>query len=138
MSFKQWYENNHGYDVFNNKTYQDWYYNTFLEKTNKDKFNDFVTLTRKNVDALKSIFGRQTSIYMGEFRSYVWKREFKGKIFLIFSSNKGTSIEIITDNNNPWDRKNKGVIEDGKVTIDFVKDLLQNLKEYYSKEGEIK
>lgn len=124
-SFKKWYEEIKSYDILNNKYFREWMFDCFLEKSIWEQ----CLLLGKNVDAFKNIFGRQTSVFTGEFRYYVWRREFKGYTFLIFSSNKGTSFEIITDLKNYNDEK------EGVVSIEFVKSLVDKLEEYYKPIG---
>lgn len=135
MSFSKWLDEQPGYDIQNNHVYRDWIHKNFCNKDCKQKqFIFFHILYKKNIKALTKIFGKQTGIWVGEFRFYIWKREFKGYTFLIFSSNKGTSYELIT-NNLLWDKGNKNIVKEGKIIIEFIEDVLKKLKEYYSNDN---
>ena len=78
QTFKVWYESQSGYDICNNLEYGNWLH--------KQNFSFIGMLTRKNVDALKFLFGRQFAVYNGEFKYYVWKYKYNDLLFLIFSS----------------------------------------------------
>lgn len=70
-------------------------------------------LSRKLKDEFTKIFGKHNTIYRGEFLNYVWIIQFQGEIFEIFTSNRGTTFEIV-DN-----------YSDGKIDlcIDFLKKI---------------
>lgn len=124
QTFKKWFEKQNGYDILNNRTYSDWaFYGHALD------FGFYHTLYRKNVDALKSLLGKQLAVYTGEFKFYVWKIEYNGLTFLIFSSNKGTSIEYV--GNKPT---NSEIV--GNHAIKLVDSLVTNLGEWYSGNGD--
>lgn len=121
QSFKKWFEEQEGYDILNNKIYGDW---IFHEHGND--FDFYHTLYRKNVEALKSLFGKQLAVYTGEFKYYVWKVDYNGVLFLIFSSNKGTSIEYVGSKS-----VNSKIV--GNHAIKLVNSLVANLNEWYDK-----
>ena len=121
QSFKKWYENQAGDSIQNNTVYQTW-----LDK----KYGDFAftsMLYRKNVEALKFLFGKQFAVYIGEFKYYVWKIDYNGVTFLIFSSNKGTSIEYI-------ENKDIDSTKIGEQAIELVESLVTNIYDYYENE----
>jgi hypothetical protein len=139
-SFKEWYENKQTYDVMNNRMVRDWIYDTFLkkragekEKDRKKRFEKFLYITAKNIDAFKKIFGKQTSVYQSWQRNYVWKREFKDRTFLVISSIKGTSLEIIKEEEITWENMNNK--KDAQIIIEFYTFLVGKLENYYKKQN---
>lgn len=121
-NFKQWYEKQIKTQlIFNNEIYQKWSY-----KLSKNNVSQFILLFAKNVDRLKSIFGEQSATYLGEFRYYVWIVLFECKTFLVFSSNRGTSIEILYDKEFEYFVDDKEI---GKIIVNFVEHLLKKLEE---------
>lgn len=118
--FKKWYTNTITSDIFNNRTYQSWGGNKLIKS-----FPRFFIFTKKNVDEFKQIFGKQTGTFIGEFRYYMWVRTFDNETFIVVSSNKGTSVEIVYDlhiTNIMTDN------EKGKKIIAFVNYLIDELE----------
>lgn len=122
-NFKNWYEKEiKTSDIFNNEIYREW-----GSKLNKKKTLDkFMLLYAKNTKRLKKIYGEQSATYLGEFRYYIWIIPFEKETFLVFSSNKGTSIEIVYDKCLDYFIDDKEI---GNKIIKFVKHLLEKLEE---------
>lgn len=119
-NFKKWYENQITYDIFNNIIYQEW-----LSKLQKKTPYAFFILFQNNKEILKNIFGKQDSTYTGEFRHYVWIKEYKDLKILIFTGNKGTSYEILYDGDSFEFNADKRV---GEIVIEFLEDLIKKIK----------
>ena len=56
-----------------------------------------IRLTKKLNDELTILFGKHNTTFRGEFFHRIWIVEFKGETFNIYSSNRGTSIEIVAN-----------------------------------------
>jgi hypothetical protein len=78
-----------------------------------DDFNRSIKLSKKLKEELTTIFGKQNTTLRLEFFNYIWIVEYNGNIFNIFTSNKGTSFEIVA---NYGDDK-------AKVCLEFLKEM---------------
>lgn len=119
-NFKKWYENQTTWDVFNNHVYQNW-----IHKLMEKRTYEFFILFQNNKEILKNIFGKQDSTYTGEFRHYIWIKKYKDIKFIIFTGKKGTSYEMIYNDDFFDFHDNKRI---GEIIVEFLEDLLQKIK----------
>lgn len=94
-----------------------------LFNLSSDRFAGLIlTLTGNKVKELTEVFGKQDFLYRYEYNNYGWLIESYGCQGLIFSGNKGTSLEIILDDaGNP-----KGSVK--RFFQDYI-EFMQNLPE---------
>ncbi len=118
LSFEKWYSSANGERVENNDTFMN---NFFLKLKPEDK----ITLYSRNKKKLKNIFGKQTACWNGlGYRYWVWEREYKNYTFLVFASERGMSIEVVSKGEYA-DLFNE---ETGEIMIEFTEDLIKKLK----------
>ncbi len=64
-----------------------------------------IRLTSTMKSELTSLFGKHISTYRGEFLFYIWRLEFEGKIYRLYTANNyGTTISVeaeINDQDSP-------------------------------------
>ena len=89
-----------------------------------DNIDRSIRLTSKLKDEFTQIFGVHNKTFRGEFLNYIWVIHFKNDIFNIFTSNRGTTYEIVCS----W----KDVQNKEQVCIEFLKEIeikLNKIKE---------
>ena len=107
------------HDITNNNLYSKMMY-----KKMKQSPVNLIVATQKNVKNFNKMWGRANFRYEGEFVYSVWEREFSGETFLVFSSDKGTSYEIKTDEGFMDFRDNK---VKGSICFDFISEIIDTL-----------
>jgi len=93
-------------------------------------------MTQRNDKQFKEMFGKCTFANSNMFTEYTrcWVREFLDETFLLYSSERGSSYEIVTDMS--WDEfhNNKKC---GRVLIAFVEDLVAKMRKLESNQKNI-
>ena len=88
-----------------------------------------ILLTKKSKEEFTTIFGKHNITYRGEFLNYIWIVQFENEVFQIYTSNRGTQFEIVTNNKNVFfsnKEENKS-----EICISFLKkieELLNNIE----------
>ena len=83
-------------------------------------FDRNITLSSKLKDEFTQIFGNHNKTFRGEFLNYIWVIHFKNEIFNIFTSNRGTTYQIVSSYNDVINKEN--------VCIEFLKEIENKLK----------
>ena len=110
----------------NNHYYQDYGAKDFMGFLNIT--NSWLT-TQRNDKQLKEMFGK-CSFASNDWEYYtrVWIREFEGHTYLIYSSEKGTSYEMVFDTVNKSYESFAGDVDIGKDIIRFMEQLIAEMK----------
>lgn len=81
-------------------------------------------LYRNHKDTMTEKFGRQTRVFTGNVRHWVWDIVFEERIFRVFCSKKGTSYEVDYPEGLEAFREDKAI---GEKCVRFLEYMLKRL-----------
>lgn len=66
----------------------------FYGTSGTESFERIHLLHNKNINQFKTLWGRQSCTWIGEYRNWIWLHEFNHANLFVLTSEKGTSYEI--------------------------------------------
>lgn len=90
-----------------------------------DGIKEQFRLTQNNLKNFKDIFGPPEFSYQGEYREYVWFREFEDILLVLYTGERGTTYEVKTDQDINVFRQDTKV---GETITRFMVDLSKKLQ----------
>lgn len=115
----------HLISVQNFPEYMTWYA-TLFSGVDRILWSQNIKLSSFSKETMKEIFGPQTLVANFTDRNWIWRLSFRNRIFFIFVSNRGISIELQCEEDINKVMKDRSISKD---CIAFSENLLEMLNE---------